>query len=70
MEVAVRRVHESCPDLLVDGPIQVDFALNAEMLEDKFPFSNLAGKKPNVLIFPNLDAANITYKMIKELNSV
>ena len=70
MEVAVRRVHESCPDLLVDGPIQVDFALNAEMLEDKFPFSNLAGKKPNVLIFPNLDAANITYKMIKELNAV
>ena len=70
MEVAVRRVQESCPDLLVDGPIQVDFALNAEMLEDKFPFSNLAGKKPNVLIFPNLDAANITYKMIKELNAV
>jgi len=38
------------------------------MLQDIFPFSKLAGRKVNTLIFPNLDAANITYKMLKELN--
>ena len=54
--------------MIADGPVQIDFALNSEMMEDKFPFSNLSGKKPNVLIFPNLDSANITYKMMKELN--
>ena len=65
---AVKIIHDSCPDLIADGPVQIDFALNSEMMEDKFPFSELSGKKPNVLIFPNLDAANITYKMMKELN--
>ena len=38
------------------------------MLQDIFPFSKLAGKKVNTLIFPNLESANITYKLIKELN--
>ena len=66
---AVAIIHKTNPNLIVDGPVQVDFALNSEMLEDKFPFSILAGKKPNVLVFPNLDAANITYKMLKELNN-
>ncbi|MDG1871229.1 MAG: phosphate acyltransferase, partial [Flavobacterium sp.] len=45
-------------------------ALNPEMLKEKFPFSKLAGKKVNTLIFPNLDSANITYKLLKELNKV
>jgi len=67
---AVKIIHKSYPDLIVDGPVQADFALNPEMLEDKFPFSKLVGKKPNVLIFPNLDSANITYKMMKELDGV
>jgi len=40
------------------------------MLQDKFPFSKLAGKKVNTLIYPNLDSANSTYKLIKELNNV
>ncbi len=48
--------------------MQSDFALNRKLLESKFPFSKLAGKKVNALIFPNLDAANITYKLMKELN--
>ncbi|WP_139958922.1 NADP-dependent malic enzyme [Flavicella sediminum] len=68
VQEAVELIHKSYPKITVDGPIQVDFALNAEMIQDKFPFSALAGKKPNVLIFPNLDSANITYKMLKELN--
>ncbi|SIS82412.1 allosteric NADP-dependent malic enzyme [Zobellia uliginosa] len=65
---AVRILHESNPDLVVDGEIQTDFALNKELLQSQFPFSKLAGKKVNTLIFPNLEAANITYKLLKELN--
>ncbi|MFA5556401.1 MAG: NADP-dependent malic enzyme [Flavobacteriaceae bacterium] len=65
---AVAFLHENYPDLIVDGEIQTDFALNSEMISSKFPFSKLAGKKVNTLIFPNLEAANITYKLLKELN--
>ena len=65
---AVSILHRSFPDLTVDGPIQSDFALNKELLQKGFPFSNLSNKKVNVLVFPNLDAANITYKLMKELN--
>jgi len=65
---AVKLLHESHPELLVDGELQTDFALNSEMLQRTFPFSKLAGRKVNTLIFPNLDAANITYKLLKELN--
>lgn len=65
---AVKILHESNPELLVDGEVQTDFALNQEMLQVNFPFSRLAGKKVNTLIFPSLDAANITYKLLKELN--
>jgi malate dehydrogenase (oxaloacetate-decarboxylating)(NADP+) len=67
---AVKFLHENHPELLVDGELQADFALNPEMLKDKFPFSKLAGKKVNTLIFPNLESANITYKLLKELYKV
>ncbi|NRT11712.1 NADP-dependent malic enzyme [Flavobacterium sp. 14A] len=67
---AVKYLHENHPDLIIDGEVQADFALNQEMLKEKFPFSKLAGKKVNTLIFPNLDSANITYKLLKELNKV
>jgi malate dehydrogenase (oxaloacetate-decarboxylating)(NADP+) len=65
---AVAYLHKYYPDLIVDGEIQTDFALNSELLKSKFPFSKLVDKKVNTLIFPNLDSANITYKMMKELN--
>lgn len=65
---AVSILHKTNPDMIVDGEIQADFALNPELLKEKFPFSKLAGKKVNTLIFPNLDAANSTYKLLKELN--
>ncbi len=65
---AVDYLHRYYPDLDVDGPLQSDFALNKEMLEEKFPFSELVKKNVNTLIFPNLESANITYKMLKELN--
>jgi malate dehydrogenase (oxaloacetate-decarboxylating)(NADP+) len=67
---AVAYLHKYYPNLVVDGEIQADFALNSEMLKNKFPFSKLAGKKVNTLIFPNLESANINYKMLKELNQV
>ncbi|WP_081208675.1 NADP-dependent malic enzyme [Salegentibacter sediminis] len=65
---AVSYLHRWQPELKVDGELQTDFALNKEMLQSKFPFSKLAGKKVNTLIFPNLDSANSNYKMLKELN--
>jgi malate dehydrogenase (oxaloacetate-decarboxylating)(NADP+) len=65
---AVEIVHAKNPNLLVDGELQSDFALNMELLQSKFPFSKLAGKKVNTLIFPNLESGNITYKLLKELH--
>lgn len=67
---AVSLLHKSNPDMIVDGEIQTDFALNGEMLKNKFPFSKLAGNKVNALIFPNLDSANSNYKMLKEQKGV
>lgn len=65
---AVEILHTKHPNLVVDGEIQMDFALNKELLQSQFPFSKLAGKKVNTFIFPNLESANITYKLLKELN--
>ena len=65
---AVANLHRYHPDMIVDGELQTDFALNDELLKERFPFSKLVGKKVNTLIFPNLDSANITYKLLKALN--
>ena len=66
---AVKYLHRNFPDLSVDGEVQSDFALNKEMFKDKFSYSKLSGKNVNTLIFPNLDAANTNYKVIKELDN-
>jgi len=68
MNKATKILHEKFPDMVVDGEIQADFALNPAMHKEKFAFSKLANKKVNGLVFANLDAANITYKLMKELN--
>jgi len=65
---AVKILHEQNPDLIVDGEVQIDFALNQDLHKSRFPFSKLAGKRVNTLVFPNLESANITYKLLKELN--
>ncbi|MDE3741428.1 NADP-dependent malic enzyme [Maribacter polysaccharolyticus] len=65
---AVEILHANHPDLIIDGEIQTDFALNMELRQSQFPFSKLVGKKVNTFIFPNLESANITYKLLKELN--
>jgi malate dehydrogenase (oxaloacetate-decarboxylating)(NADP+) len=67
---AVKILHKRLPNLTVDGEVQADFALNPKMLEDKFPFSKLIGKKVNGLIFPNLESANIGYKLMKEFSKI
>ena len=64
---AVAYLHKHHPDLVVDGEIQADFALNPDKIAKNYPFSKLNnGKAANVLIFPNLEAANISYKLLKE----
>lgn len=64
---AVRILHETHPELIVDGEVQANFALNNEMLKEQFPFSRLVGNQVNTLIFPNLAAGNIAYKMMQEI---
>ncbi|MEZ4721993.1 MAG: NADP-dependent malic enzyme [Flavobacteriales bacterium] len=64
---AVRILHDKHPDLIVDGEIQANFAMNKELLSEMFPFSKLVGKDTNVLIFPNLAAGNIAYKLMQEM---
>ncbi|WP_298882558.1 NADP-dependent malic enzyme [uncultured Polaribacter sp.] len=65
---AVSYLHRHFPKTVVDGELQADFALNPEMLAKEFSFSKLNGKKVNVLIFPNLESANITYKLLKQVD--
>lgn len=67
MREAARVLHEQHPDIIVDGEIQANFALNKELLNEIFPFSELAGKNTNTLIFPNLSAGNIAYKLMQEM---
>tara|TARA_B100001057_G_scaffold493628_1_gene588491 strand:- start:623 stop:2893 length:2271 start_codon:yes stop_codon:yes gene_type:complete len=69
VERAVKFLKRCAPELVVDGPVQSDFALNRPMFSNKFDFSKLSGQKVNVMVFPNLDSANITYKVIKELDN-
>ncbi len=57
------------PDLIVDGEMQANFALDPDLLEESFPFSDLVGHRANVFIFPNLAAGNITYKMLQSFGA-
>jgi malate dehydrogenase (oxaloacetate-decarboxylating)(NADP+) len=64
---AVKILHEKHPHLKVDGEIQANFAVNNDMLKEQFPFSTLVGHQVNTLIFPNLAAGNIAYKLLQEI---
>lgn len=61
---AVETLHKNNPDMLVDGEMQVNFALDKNLRHEKFPFSKIDGMDVNTFIFPNLNSANIAYKMI------
>lgn len=63
----VRILHEKYPEIVVDGEMQANFALNSELLADNFAFSDLNGKPANTLIFPGLASGNIAYKLLQEI---
>ena len=67
MSKAVELIHENDPNLIVDGEVQANFALNSQLMNEKFDFSVLANKKVNTLIFPNLSSGNIAYKLLQEM---
>ena len=65
---ATRILHEKYPEMVVDGEMQANFALNPDLLADNFSFSSLNGKPANTLIFPNLESGNIAYKLLQEMD--
>jgi len=67
MAKATALLKERNPNLIVDGEIQADFALDADKTSGIFPFSSLAEKQANTLIFPNLESGNLAYKLIQEV---
>jgi malate dehydrogenase (oxaloacetate-decarboxylating)(NADP+) len=64
---AVRLLHEKHKNIIVDGDMQANFAMNTELLRDNYPFSTLVGAPANVLVFPNLESGNIAYKLLQEI---
>ena len=64
---AVKRLHEEQPDLLIDGEMQISFALDKDLRDQKYPFTRLQGKNVNTLVFPNLTSARSSYKMLQAL---
>ena len=69
MREATKVLHEKHPEIVVDGELQANFAVNKELRNDFFPFSLLSGQNTNTLIFPNLSAGNIAYKLVKEMGN-
>ena len=67
MQEAVAIMQKNYPGLIIDGEIQANFALNKRLRGEQFPFSELADKSVNTLIFPNLAAGNIAYKLMQEM---
>jgi malate dehydrogenase (oxaloacetate-decarboxylating)(NADP+) len=64
---AVKILHEKYPDIVVDGEMQANFAMNPGLLKDNYPFSRLSGSPANVLVFPTLESGNVAYKLLQEL---
>ena len=65
---AVAELQSRYPDMLIDGEMQVNFALNKELRDDKYPFNKLKGLDVNTLIFPNMSSANGSYKLLQALD--
>ena len=65
---AVERMQNDFPDLALDGEMQVNFALNKELRDVKYPFTRLKGKDVNTLVFPNMSSANGSYKLMQALD--
>ena len=62
-------VKQKMPTLIVDGEMQASVAFNKELIQENYPFSELANQEVNTLIFPNLSAGNIAYNLLKEIGT-
>ena len=65
---AVATMHKEYPELAIDGEMQVKFALDNTLRDEKYPFTRLKGKEVNTLVFPNLSSANATYQLIQNMS--
>ncbi|WP_311438382.1 NADP-dependent malic enzyme [Hallella colorans] len=65
---AVERMQEKYPHLAIDGEMQVNFALDQSLRDDKYPFNKLKGRNVNTLVFPNMSSANGSYKLLQALD--
>jgi len=63
----VKTLHDRYPEMVVDGEMQVNYALNKALRDKKYPFTRLEDKEVNTLVFPNLSSANASYKLLKEI---
>ena len=63
----VDRMHQAYPDLLIDGEMSINFAMNQELRDKTFPFNRLKGENVNTLVFPNLSSASTAYRMMLEM---
>ena len=70
MKSAVQLLKQRNPNMIVDGEIQAHLPFNMELLKENHPFSDLAEKGANVLIFPNLSSSNIAYNLVKEIAGI
>ena len=70
MKSAVQLLKQRNPNMIVDGEIQAHLPFNMELLKENHPFSELAEKGANVLIFPNLSSSNIAYNLVKEIAGI
>ena len=66
---AVAYMQDNYPNLAIDGEMQVNFALNTELRDKRYPFTRLKGKEVNTLVFPNLSSANASYKLLQAMNT-
>ena len=65
---AINYMHQNYPELAIDGEMQVKFALDKTLRDEKYPFTRLKGKEVNTLVFPNLSSANATYQLIQNMS--
>lgn len=70
IQKAVAYLHENHPEILVDGDMQANFALDVDLRQNNFPFNKLADQQANVLIFPNLESGNIAYKLVQQIRGM
>lgn len=66
---AVRILQESCPEMAIEGEMQIGFALDRDLRDEMYPFNRLKGLDANTLIFPNLTSARSSYKMLQMLDA-